>query len=247
MAIGGGERRWRGIAVVLAFAAAAAVAAATEGPYRRERERLDAAIRAEDWERATRLCESLSRQLGRERVARGGDAGDLTAPFYAELSARCAAASAATGDARSAEWLWHGALLIDRDAATAVAGELTGLAALPPLRSLGRLGAADPSREARPAQLLPRQQLPPELSRFGAGCRLAIELVVGADGRPRQPVIALHADCAPTQLYFSLRELGGWKFRPALRQGRPIDSLFTLQTTFRALPPRLHIVEGDGE
>ena len=198
------------------------------------------AIEAEEWAAGLEVCESLASSEG-ERP----DRGDLPASHFACLASLCAAISSGAGDNWRTNWWWFTAVALDLQEA----GEN-----LRALRELGLLkdllpprGRVDDSRSKRVTKtrvLLPDGRLlegtPPE--RLGskqhpeylfvpidgiARQSVKVELIVGKDGLPWQPVL-VSAKALPVHVFLTLFYLHELRFNPAMVADEPVDSVYAM-------------------
>ena len=64
-----------------------------------------------------------------------------------------------------------------------------------------------------------------EAAPAGAAAEIGVEVVVGADGMPRQPVLRSAVRARPVHAFLALCYLRDWRFFPALVGGAPVASV----------------------
>jgi len=239
-----GSRR----SIVLAFVAVAAATAAslqaTGEPYARQKEldKIEKAIAKGKWTTALRQCDRTSASIGSSR----SEAPNPPA-FFAELLARCAVAAFHDGDAVHASWLRHSAHIFDSAVAAAAVSRLGTGIALPPIRSAtryayepGPYGALYPLRTpgdelfegAPPMKIRTPPPDPGRLLQFGTKAKFSVEVVIGLDGKVREPVLRANEGCTPSQAFEILRTFEGWSYEPARRAGGPVEIAYELTIQF---------------
>jgi len=223
-------------AAVLAATAVVAHAETGGGPTAD----LAAAVAVRDWNRGGAVCEGLA-----QSEAKRPDRRQLSTVHYAQLAAYCAALASGSGDADGAAWWWFTAVSMNSKAARALLPgflDLGLLKSLPPPRQL--TGRSFSAKRSRDQVLLPSGQLVsgtapavalrPEVPRYlfssvpgVARTDVKIEVLVGEDGVPREPLL-ISAHALPLHAFLAFHYLRGWRFTPAVVDGRPVISAFQL-------------------
>jgi hypothetical protein len=216
----------------------AALAAAEPAPWsalparwQRALGEIDGRLRAGEPERARRAAESLERDLARRP--------DLDLSGSRALALACAlraVAEAGLGLGDEALWTWRTAAALDPEAVRfdpGAYGEPARRLAETPFRH----GHADAGAEGSPAhappqpQRRPRPRYPRGFAFLGVDVEYAVQVVVGADGRPREPLIVRRPSYAGL-VWALLESLRKWEFTPAHRDGEPVAAVVTVSTGF---------------
>jgi TonB family protein len=206
----------------------------------------DQYLRAQQWEKAAKR----GRQAGADIV---DHAGTGASPAYSLAVAAVfrAIAEAGLGHQDDAEWLWDSALNLFPDVAkTSVEPYGPAAAELrkrtlrtatpdndPGLRLLGKVGEAEANPGGRRVEK-PRiiHQTKPEypvaLGLLKTGGAVVVSSIIGADGRPRQPVVLDTRGGGPAMKYVALDTLRQWRFEPAKVDGKPVPVYYVLTVTF---------------
>ncbi len=216
--------------------AAEAPAGRLEG-WRRRMDGIDAKVRAGATEEALAAARALVEEMATASVLGGSD-------LLARAEGLVALAEAALGRDDDAVWHWQVAQNLDlglRYRDLAPYGGAGDLLRRHPLRLPATRpapgGAANDGEETpeRP----PRARVAPE-ARFDAATLghpdvARIEVLVGSDGRPREPVVL--SGESPGLLLTALDALGEWRFTPAERGGRPVAVRFEATLPLGARQP----------
>ncbi|HVS03432.1 MAG TPA: hypothetical protein VMT16_11735 [Thermoanaerobaculia bacterium] len=202
---------------------------------------LKAAISSQSWNAGLEKCEALARGEGRRPDVR-----QLPASHYARLATHCAALASGAGDQWLASWWWFTATAMDVETALPLldefrrSGLLTNLQ--PPRTPMRTAEQAMEPREPNQVRLLngdmveglapvpQKTKMPTWLLRpIGrvARAKIVIEVVVGADGSLRQPLV-LSAQAPPLYGFQALHHLRQIPVQPAIVDGEPVDSLYTI-------------------
>ena len=188
---------------------------------------------AEEWAAAEAACETLAAELTDTIV--GGTGADVLLAMTATYRA---IALSGLGRGDEAVWDWQVAQQLFPDvrqldlAAFGPAGSYLGLH--PPRRPAverpdgpPRRGAVEPLVEvAAPAPECPAGQ-----AFHGLSVDVVVQVVVGEDGRPREPLI-LSSSGEHTLVWATLEALRSWRFEPARRDGRPEAALYKLTASY---------------
>jgi hypothetical protein len=207
---------------LLALSLLGARPAAAEDPF----QNIDGLLHRGEWEAA--------RTAALERIQAGREV--LYPPYLAGAVARLALAEAGLHREDDAVWHWAVAQNLDRAAlsnkALAGYGQAGELLARNPLRTIDEApsGLTVLRSDHPPAQLQPDRQiegelpqLSPEVRKLAAPQTLHLQVVVGADGRLRAPVLL--SGGAPGMVWETLEGLRSWRFEPA-RQGDAAVAVF---------------------
>ena len=211
---------------------------AVKVPHPKDLEAITAAVRARDWTAATSACERTSATVWKKDLGQR-----VPSAFYAELFGRCAAAASGAGDEDRASWFWHAAHIFDAKIADGIGEQLAGFAALPVLRTGRHFGPAavawekdrrvespngemfEGVRAGRIGGPMPDVGLVTKLLRPGHKMAAYFEVVVGADGRAREPVLVEVSNTSPNQVFVILQAVRDWTYEPAKRDGHPVASV----------------------
>jgi hypothetical protein len=192
------------------------------------------ALHAGEWKLAEQTIDALLAEM-RETIASGEGA----APSLAAASLYRAVAEAGLGDREAASWDLWAALALHSALAEA---DLSGFGEAGRALDVER-GAADPPVGAAPAgptRVTRPEKLRGEVPEFPFGkaqvCRaqaVKVRALIGEDGMPRRPRVDSGTD--PVLAYAAMAALRSWRFRPATRDGRPIQVRYTLTIDYRVL------------
>lgn len=218
---------------------ACALLLAMFGAAARADDPLGRALAARDWESGSKKCESLAAD-----ETRRPDRRQLSAALYAEKAAQCAAIASGAGDPADATWWWFTAMAMDAKRSLELLPSLRQsglLLELPPPRSL--VGLA--TQQLQTGQvLLPNGDLvegesvkptvrpdwPQHFFRPVSAViatEVVVEVLVGTDGRPTQPLLA-SAKALPIHAFLVFDALRHWRFAPARVNGEAVTSVYRL-------------------
>jgi hypothetical protein len=203
-------------------------------------------IASKEWSQGVTLCDALPEEEAL-RAERGR--GELPASHYAEMAALCAAIESGAGDDLAADWWWFTATAIDSKAA---------LNLLPDLRSNGLLTQLSPPRkpiplkrppkgspphvtlptgevvDGQPVKLVKQPRPPKGMFRRRRHTEVTINLLIGTDGIPRQPLL-VSAQASPLYTFLALSYLRQWRFAPAMVAGEPTACAYQLTVNTDAI------------
>ncbi len=242
-----GNKAWFPLLLALQALVSAAPAIAAETMQQQgsrlveERQALEAAIRLQlrhgEWAPA---LAAIQREVERSLASQGQA---LARPSLADLAAWQAVAEAGLGHEHEDEALWDwqvaqamaGGPLLDRGELASYGAPGKLLAGQPPRRA----GEAPAGLEVRspgaagPAAVEPAKRvsgdvpaLPPAIRELPVPKWMTVELVVDAQGKPRDPVLL--AGRLPELTYSVLQAVRGWRFAPATAGGAPVASFYAL-------------------
>jgi len=201
------------------------------------------AIQDGAWSAGQARCASLA-----ESEARRSDRRQLAAAHYAELAAYCAAIASGAADPDEASWWWFTAAAIDSKTALALLPEFEEKGLLRDLPAYRRPANSDPqTKYAKDQVLLPDGKVVSGVGADGvpfpkppsylfshvqgvARTEIHIEVLVGKDGVPREPVL-LSARALPIHAFLAFRYLGTWRFKPARVDGDAVVSAVGLSVS----------------
>src|SRR6185295_6951814 len=220
---------WKLILLLLFGFAAEANASSTTAVLRR-------VLASQEWRKGNAVCASLP-----EGEARRAGLVKLPASHYAQLAALCAAVKSGAGDDLAADWWWFTATAMDAKAALELLPELRASGLLTRLSSPRKLARNVAGKLAKPQVTLPTGEAvdgepvkvieaprPPRwMFRRVAHTEVAVELLIGADGIPRQPLL-VSAHAAPLHVFLAFAFLRQWRFSPAMVAGKPTPSTYQL-------------------
>ena len=224
---------WALLLVLVAARVAAQAPAWTALPerWRRPLAAIDERLRTGDLERARRDAAALERDL-----ARRSDLDDTGAQALALACALRAAAEAGLGHGDDALWTWRTAAAIDPSAlrldlegygdAARRLGETRFREGHAAAAAEGETGISAPRPERRS-----RPRYPRSLAFLGVDIEYGVQVVVGTDGRPREPRL-VRRPSYPGLVHDLLEAVRRWEFTPARRGGEPVEALYTVSTPF---------------
>jgi hypothetical protein len=203
---------------------------------------------------------SIDQQLHRgeweaaAKAAREAVAAARASPFGRDTAAplaRLALAEAGLGREADAVWHWQVALNLDPNPLSAVAlsafgppGELLGRNRL---RSAGRQPAGLDVRNVPHLQLRRLQgtapQLSPEVQRLPLPKWLRVQLVIDAEGRPRDPVVL--GGGLPGMTWEVLETVRDWRFEPFQGSSGPVPVFYQLSINPPAGRPLAEMLQSD--
>jgi hypothetical protein len=205
---------------------------------------VDQKLRAQKWEAA----EKQARRVTHEIVELAGT-GEGASYSLAVASAFRAIAAAGLGKAEDAAWHWDVALNLFPDisktdvspygpvAKELQARKLRGYEGREAVRNRlealkARWGAE--GKEVAPPRILkqPRPNLPKALAALGANGVLVVEVIIGEDGRVRDPLVLDLQGGGPAMKYVALDSLREWRFEPAKLDGQPVAVYYVLTANF---------------
>jgi hypothetical protein len=245
--------RWsrRGtLAIALALVAAGAGAQRPPSPahpaeaeaiarrFRATLREIDELLVAGEAQKAGKKAERLKHEMV-DRLMTGAG----VAAYLGHLTVFRALAAYQLGDRDEAVWHWQVANQL-----TPELGELTlgaygeagpFLKAHPPRtppapeqRDAGAAPGDGPAPEPPKVRKRPLPRFPP--ARLGTGPTVVVvEVVVGEDGRIREPVI-VESGGEATMAYVVLDALREWELEPALLDGEPVEAFYNLTVNFRS-------------
>ncbi len=73
----------------------------------------------------------------------------------------------------------------------------------------------------------------PQSQRHGKPARVSVEIVIGLDGVPRDPIVT-NSSHQPILVYVSLDALRQWRFSPAEYEHGPIAVVYSLTVEFKS-------------
>lgn len=223
------------LAFVFAWVGIADFAAADKWQHRLRR--LESKLDAADWKSA--LDESI--ELRRKVIARVSEAQRLL-PVAAQTLALQAIAEINLGREADARWHWLAAQSyldhladLDLSAYGQASSLLAGLSAeeieadwitpAPPEDAKDRYKEVKIRQPVEPV-------FPKALRKSAIEGKVAVEIVVDAQGRPRRPRV-LDAGLVPTMAFPVLDALQRWQFKAASRDGEPIAVLYQIRIDYR--------------
>lgn len=78
----------------------------------------------------------------------------------------------------------------------------------------------------------PYPEFPEGLRRMHAPGLLTVEIIIGPDGRPRDPLTLGLQGGGPAMKFVALDALRDWRFEPALIDGKPVTVYYVLRVNF---------------
>jgi hypothetical protein len=198
-------------------------------------------IERHEWERGVEICEGLPKSEGHRPDRR-----QVLPSYYAQLSVLCAALASGADKSSLADWWWFTATAMDGKAATQLLGELQSsglrmdLAA--PRRPVNTASQAFNDWKPTEVRLLngeivegraPKAEqtdLPPGMfPPMGKAIRfkIVIEVVVGADGTLRQPVV-LASQAPPLYGFQALSSVRHARVKPAVIGEGAVESVYVI-------------------
>lgn len=223
---------------LVSSASPAAVAQAANDPteaWRRELLRIGRQISAEEFEAAESAAIELAGEMADQIVGGAGAAMPLAmVTTYRAL--------AVAGQGRRAEAIWHWQVAQQlfpqvSEIDLAAFGPVGGFLAVHPPRADPHRRPLDRTGEVE-AGFVPPRRLESPLPDFpdgrafrGLTVDVVVQVVVGVDGLPRQPLI-LRTNGEPTLVWATLEALREWRFEPARRGGEPEPALYRLTASF---------------
>ncbi len=214
--------------LLFGLAAQAANAASTTAELRR-------VLASHDWRQGEAVCASLP-----EGEARQANRGLLPASHYSQLAALCAAVESGAGDDPAAEWWWFTATALDAKTALELLPEFRSSGLLTRLSSPRKLAWSVAAKAATPQVILPtgeavdgervkvvEQPRAPHWMFHPVETQVVIELLIEADGIPRQPLL-VSAHSLPLHVFLAFTYLRQWHFSPAMVGGKPTPSAYQL-------------------
>ncbi len=178
------------LSLLLAGLSATAGAEPTSEQWVEQLRQLDAGLRAEQWQESREEAEKLT-----DRMLKRLGIGPAANYLLALVTTYRALAEAGLGMREEADWHWHVAQALDAQVASADlrpygrAGELLReeLSTLPQDPSKAE-SSSDSRREIRPPRCRKRTpEFPLSLGLRGYGSRVVVQVIIGRDGRLRQP------------------------------------------------------------
>lgn len=149
-----------------------------------------------------------------------------------------ALAEAGLGNLDDALWYWHVAIGIDPRFLQAdlsefgEPGRYLQANPLPPPGPEESAGPSDAFVEAPKIRKRTRLVYPVGAKYFEVQGQLVVQVVIGADGRPRHPQV-LQPLPAPTLTFVALDAVRQWRFEPARLRGQPVDVYYTLTVNWK--------------
>lgn len=216
---------------------------AQEQEWREKLSAIDRSLRATEYSDAA----ARARKLTAEMLPDLGT-GPAAAYTLAVTTALRAIAEEGRGDHEAAAWFWQSAQQIFPDvieADTSPYGEPARHLKELPLRQLSDrenlrrlsenlyvLEGIDPTGFEPPTLLhRPKVEFPEKLRRMGIEESYEVEVVLGLDGRCREPVVVTPVS-SPAMAFVVLESLRETRFTPAKAQGEPVRAYYTLKVTF---------------
>ena len=206
----------------------------------------DQLLRDHQWEKA----EKQGRRTGTDIVNTAGT-GEGAAYSLAVVATFRAFAEAGLGHQEDAEWLWDMALNLFPDVAK------TNVVVYGPAAAELRkrtLRVVDPKGDLRPqvagrdgkAETTPggqtiehprivhqtRPEYPEGLRLLRAEGGVVVATIIGADGRPRQPVVLDTHGAGPALEYVALDSVRQWRFEPGKLDGKPVAVFYVITVNF---------------
>ncbi len=232
------RRRGRGLPVLvtgaLILVSAAGPALGAGGKWQRAVQDLESQLEHGDWKKTLERCE---KQRGK-MIGKFADPG-LTPELIAQTLLLQAVAEANLGRNDDALWHWHSAQnyldgLPDMDlsgmgrAASILAGRsLDDVPEVPMAKEKSDRSRYREVKIKRPV----RPTYPKALSKTGIEGGVVVKIVVGAGGKPHQPVV-LEAGLKPLMAFPALEALRGWRFTPAQEGKEPIAVYYELKINY---------------
>jgi TonB family protein len=207
---------------------------------------VDEKLRAKKWEEA----EKQARKMG-YAVIREAGTGEGAAYSLAVVSAFRAIAEAGLGREEDAAWHWDMALNlfpdISKTKVSPYGPEAVELQARR-LRTFEPAPAGQQMREVEGGKWLaeegaeiiapkpvkyPYPNFPEGLRQLRTPGLLTLEIIIGPDGRPRNPVVLGLSGGGPAMKYVALDALREWRFEPAQINGKPATVYYVLRVNFQ--------------
>jgi TonB family protein len=226
----------RTAALLLALAATAPLLAQSLLPahWKAELKQADRQLRAQQWQEAGKKAQRVADEMVDNVGTRSEAAHSL-----AVATAVVALAEAGLGHREDAEWLWDSALNLDPSISqTDVAGYGPAAAELRK-RSLRSKAKEDETTLEHKGVEAPRviyktkPNYPEALRRLGVAGDVAVSVIIGTDGRQRQPLIVDAHAGGPALKYLALDTLRQWRFEPAKLVGQPVQVYYVLTINFK--------------
>jgi TonB family protein len=206
---------------------------------------VDQKLRAQQWEPA----EKQVLRLGDQIVA-GTGTGQGAGDVLAVAAAFRAIAEAGQGRQEEAGWHWDMALNLlpdigktDLSPYGAVAAELKTrqLRPVDPDRlKLSLEGVKSTEQEAiqkhsQPPRIIRkvRPRFPKGLRQMGVAGNVRVEVIIGEDGVPREPLVVDAQGGGPAMKYVALEALRQWRFEPGRQEGEPVKVYYILNINFK--------------
>jgi TonB family protein len=222
-------KRW--LAALLLFVAANALAASAAQKFVDMLADSGDFIKAGKYAEALKLDDVVIQQMGEHYVS-----GDATAQLFAIAVAHKALALAGLGREDDALWNWCGAIgiypAIARSDMSAFGAPGKFLAEHPPGPVEGDTVPPGAHIVAPKTVTKVEPKYPNASVNVGAEARVAIEFVIGVDGRGHRPRITGDVP-APMIAYAALDALRQWRFTPATADGKPVAVQFTMTMNFK--------------
>jgi hypothetical protein len=187
---------------------------------------IDGLLRSGEWSQAEKsIREAMEYSLP-----------SFSGSVLAAVVARLSLAEAGLGREAAAVWHWQVAQGLDWKVLPEERLRTFGAAgALLAGHSLRSPGQSPPGVEVHGASptVQPPRKIEGELAAFSPTLRLLsvpfslrVQVIIGADGRPRDPVIL--ATSLPGIAFEGLEALRGWRFEPARKEGSPVAAFYQL-------------------
>jgi TonB family protein len=229
--------RARALTLVLIFPVSSALLAQETSPvdvWQGELRRIGGALMQGEYAAAERASVALADLMTDQIV--GGVGADL---LFGITTAYRAAAAVGQGRIKEGVWHWQVAQQLFPSVAEIdlqrFGPDVALLANHPPrvIQNEESAGQATTSGSFVPPRRLesPRPRFPSARALQGLKVDVVVQVIVGVDGRPRDPVI-LDSRGEITLLYSALDALSRWTFEPGSRDGVPEPTLYKLTVSF---------------
>jgi TonB family protein len=202
-------------------------------------EQIDEDLQAGRWGQASEAVEEIAQEMvDALAIQPGADSALGTVATYRALAA------AGQGQRHEALWRWAMAQNLYtpyRQADLTLYGEAGALLAQNRLREIGDTYRGDLHRMADVSEgpsLAEAQPpaYPATAQGMGEAGPVLVEVVVGPDGRLKDPLV-LESPGSPPLIYAALEAMGDWRFEPAQADGEPVAVMRTLRVVFELQDP----------
>lgn len=222
--------------IVVAIALAASVHGQTAADqWGKEIDRSAAHLKAGEFDRSLKISERVLRQMI-DQLGRG----DAATRLFGTVLTHKALALAGLGRNDDAIWHWHTVLTLYpafEKSDLSLAGEAGAFLAAnsEPRKPMNAKGDAGPlPAEFKVPVVL--KKVKPKFPRgahyFGSEGLLVVSVMIRTDGTVTAPVVR-KALPAPTLSYVALEAIRQWQFRPATKNGEPIEVQFDLTINYK--------------